>query len=71
MKLSTLLAGASLALFSLPAAAETVYLTAGKLVEVQMSAEGATFNRAQMDRLLDLAEAGIAELNRVQREAVA
>ncbi len=33
MKLSTLLAGASLALFSLPAAAETVYLTAGKLVD--------------------------------------
>ena len=46
-------------------------MTAGKLVEVQMSAEGATFNRAQMDRLLDLAAAGIAELNRVQREAVA
>ena len=46
-------------------------MTAGKLVEVQMSAEGATFNRAQMDRLLDLAEAGIADLNRIQREAVA
>ena len=45
-------------------------MTGGKLVEVQMSAEGATFNRGQMDRLLDLAEAGIAELNRVQREAV-
>ncbi|MFZ3580704.1 ribonuclease PH [Loktanella sp. DJP18] len=45
-------------------------MTAGKLVEVQMSAEGATFSRAQMDRLLDLAEAGVGELNRVQLEAV-
>ena len=46
-------------------------MTGGKLVEVQMSAEGATFTRGQMDKLLDLAEAGIAELNRVQLEAVA
>ena len=46
-------------------------MTGGKLVEVQMSAEGATFNRAQMDRLLDLAEAGIATLNQAQRDAVA
>jgi ribonuclease PH len=45
-------------------------LTAGKLVEVQMSAEGATFGRGQMDKLLDLAEAGITELNRVQMDAV-
>ena len=46
-------------------------MTGGKLVEVQMSAEGATFTRGQMDKLLDLAEAGITELNRVQLEAVA
>ena len=45
-------------------------MTAGKLVEVQMSAEGATFGRGQMDKLLDLAEAGITELHRVQMDAV-
>jgi ribonuclease PH len=45
-------------------------MTAGKLVEVQMSAEGATFGRGQMGKLLDLAEAGITELNRVQMDAV-
>lgn len=45
-------------------------LTAGKLVEVQMSAEGSTFTRPQMDKLLDLAEKGIAELTDVQMKAV-
>ncbi|WP_394151660.1 ribonuclease PH [Loktanella salsilacus] len=45
-------------------------MTAGKLVEVQMSAEGATFSRSQMDKLLDLAETGIAALNSVQLDAV-
>ncbi|SEW43096.1 RNAse PH [Cognatiyoonia koreensis] len=45
-------------------------LTGGKLVEIQMSAEGSTFTRAQMDKLLDLAEKGIGELNTVQRAAV-
>ncbi|MDR5652655.1 ribonuclease PH [Ruixingdingia sedimenti] len=44
---------------------------AGRLVEVQMSAEGATFSRAEMDNLLTLAEAGIAELVAAQRAAVA
>ncbi|MFC3057445.1 ribonuclease PH [Paenirhodobacter populi] len=44
---------------------------AGKLVEVQMSAEGATFTRDQMNQLLDLAEAGIAKLVAAQKEAVA
>ena len=42
-----------------------------KLVEVQMSAEGATFTRDQMNGLLDLAERGIAALNAAQAEAVA
>lgn len=42
----------------------------GRLVEVQMSAEGATFSRDEMGRLLDLAEAGIAELVAAQRAAV-
>ncbi|SOC06766.1 ribonuclease PH [Rhodobacter maris] len=43
----------------------------GRLVEVQMSAEGATFSRAQMTELLDLAEAGIAKLVAAQKAAVA
>ncbi|HEY0214539.1 MAG TPA: ribonuclease PH [Paenirhodobacter sp.] len=43
----------------------------GKLVEVQMSAEGATFTRPQMNELLDLAEAGIARLVAAQKDAVA
>jgi len=37
---------------------------------VQMSAEGSIFTRAQMDGLLDLAEAGVAELVAAQIEAV-
>lgn len=43
----------------------------GKLIEVQMSAEGAAFSRTQMSELLDLAEAGIAGLVAAQKEAVA
>ncbi len=46
-------------------------MTAGRLVEVQMSAEGSTFTRTQMDRLLDLADTGITALNTAQRDAVA
>lgn len=42
---------------------------AGRLIEVQMSAEGASFSRAQMDELLDLAGSGIAALVDAQREA--
>ncbi len=42
----------------------------GRLVEVQMSAEGATFSRDEMGRLLDLAEQGIAELVAVQKAAI-
>ncbi len=44
---------------------------AGRLVEVQMSAEGATFSRAQMDELLGLAEAGVAQLVAAQKAAIA
>ena len=44
---------------------------AGKLVEVQMSAEGATFTRDEMTKLLDLAEAGTQGLIALQKEAVA
>jgi len=43
---------------------------AGGLVEVQGTAEGETFNRAQLDRLLDLASAGIQSLVAAQREAL-
>lgn len=42
----------------------------GRLIEVQMSAEGATFSRAQMDDLMGLAERGIAELVAAQKAAV-
>ena len=43
---------------------------AGQLIEVQMSAEGATFSRDQMMKLLDLAEAGAAELVAAQKAAI-
>ncbi|WP_210878421.1 ribonuclease PH [Roseovarius autotrophicus] len=42
----------------------------GRLIEVQMSAEGATYSRAQMNALLDLAEKGVGELVAKQREAI-
>lgn len=42
-----------------------------RLIEVQMSAEGATFSRDQMDKLLDLARDGVATLVAAQAEAVA
>ena len=42
----------------------------GRLVEVQASAEGHTFARDELDRLLDLAAAGIAEIADAQRAAV-
>jgi ribonuclease PH len=42
----------------------------GRLIEVQMSAEGATFSRAQMDDLMGLAEQGVAALVAAQKAAV-
>ena len=42
-----------------------------RLIEVQMSAEGATFSRDEMTKLLDLAETGIADLVAAQKAAVA
>ncbi|HSN33130.1 MAG TPA: ribonuclease PH [Ideonella sp.] len=42
----------------------------GGIVEVQGTAEGAPFSRAQMDALLTLAEKGIRELMAAQREAL-
>jgi ribonuclease PH len=44
---------------------------AGAYVEVQGTAEGAAFTRAQMDDLLVLAERGIAELVAAQKAALA
>jgi ribonuclease PH len=44
---------------------------AGAYVEVQGTAEGAAFTRAQMDSLLMLAERGIADLVKAQRLALA
>jgi ribonuclease PH len=43
---------------------------AATLVEVQGTAEGAPFSRPQLDELLDLAAAGIADLTKIQREAL-
>ena len=43
----------------------------GRLIEVQMSAEGSSFDRTQMDALLDLAVAGCAQLAEAQRRATA
>lgn len=42
----------------------------GLLVEVQGTAEGAPFSRGDLDELLDLASAGIADLHDMQRRAV-
>lgn len=42
----------------------------GQLIEVQMSAEGATFSRPQMDQLMDLADKGVRELVEAQNAAV-
>ena len=41
-----------------------------QLIEVQMSAEGATYNRDQMNQLMDLAEKGVSELVSAQKAAV-
>jgi ribonuclease PH len=43
---------------------------AGHFVEVQGTAEGEPFDRAMMDRLVDVAAKGIAELNGMQRSAL-
>jgi len=43
---------------------------AGHYVEVQGTAEGAAFTRAEMDQLLALADKGIRELIQLQQEAL-
>lgn len=40
------------------------------LIEVQSSAEGATFDRSEFDSLMDLAEKGISELIKAQKTAI-
>ncbi len=47
-----------------------VLLGNGQLIEVQMSAEGSTYSRDQMNALLDLAEKGVDELVVAQMAAV-
>ena len=43
----------------------------GKLIEVQMSAEGSVFSRDQMNQLMDLAADGTAQLAEMQKAACA
>lgn len=43
----------------------------GGLIEIQGSAEGATFSRAELDKLLDYAEIGVAGLIAAQKAAIA
>ena len=47
-----------------------VMTEAGHFIEVQGTAEGAAFDRAGMDRLLDLAGKGIRELVAMQKQAL-
>ncbi len=49
--------------------ANVVMTGSGKIVEVQGTAEGEPFDRGQLDRMLDLAAKGIAELVDDQRAA--
>ena len=42
----------------------------GRMIELQMSAEGATFSRSEMAEMLDLAEAGVAALVTAQNAAI-
>ncbi|MDX1670338.1 MAG: ribonuclease PH, partial [Limnobacter sp.] len=43
----------------------------GGFVEVQGTAEGQSFSRAELDGMLDSASGGIAELIRLQKQALA
>jgi ribonuclease PH len=50
--------------------ANVVMLEPAEFVEVQGTGEHATFGRAQLDTMLDLAHAGISQLFRSQREVL-
>ncbi|TCS36018.1 RNAse PH [Paucimonas lemoignei] len=47
-----------------------VMTDAGHFIEVQGTAEGEAFDRVTMNQMLDLAQAGIENLNRMQKEAL-
>ena len=47
-----------------------VMTSSGRQIEIQMSAEGATFSREQMNGLLNLAEKGVSELVIAQNAAI-
>lgn len=51
--------------------ANFVITGAGNLVEVQATAEGATFDEAQLGQLLALAKKGVRELVALQKQAIA
>ena len=42
----------------------------GGMIEIQGTAEGAAFSRAELIELLDLAEQGIQELSKLQTQAL-
>jgi len=42
----------------------------GELIEIQSSAEGSAYSRAQLDQMIDLAAAGIVRLIELQRAAI-
>jgi len=48
-----------------------IMLANGQMIETQMSAEGSTYSRDQMNQLIDLAEKGVSELAEVQLAATA
>lgn len=50
--------------------ANFVMTGSGSLIELQGSAEGATFSRSEFDKLMDLAEKGVAELVLAQKAAI-
>jgi ribonuclease PH len=43
----------------------------GRLLEIQGTAEGAPFSRAELNAMLDLGQAGISELQAQQKAALA
>ncbi len=48
-----------------------IMLANGQMIETQMSAEGSTYSRDQMNQLIDLAEKGVSELAAMQLAASA
>lgn len=50
--------------------ANFVMTDGGRIVEVQGSAEGATFSKTELNQLMDLAETGVAQLIDAQKKAI-